>query len=284
MIVFAKTTCSSTPLLAPRLICCRNLLIYLDLFGTGAVFDMFPALKPGGYLFLAARVRGPALADFETVSRTPISACATIRCRQRTRLPPRRSTWTSSRMWGGGRANDALPPWWMTRSPRCMRVPEPRAPPRVLSTRHQIEHVSEGAGRFVAFGQGVPSRNLLNNVAVDIRVELRTALYRASSSGTSIQAVFHREDAGESGPGRTLALSVHPVPAGELTGEHWLVMFDETPAADPQIDRPRIRMTPPVAAAALRTRTACSSCICRTRWAARRVSTESSSPNENCRP
>lgn len=75
LIVFAHhNLLSDPPFSRLDLICCRNLLIYLDRTAQAAVLDMFAyALKPGGYLFLGTAESVDALSDaFELVDKSQI--------------------------------------------------------------------------------------------------------------------------------------------------------------------------------------------------------------------
>ena len=219
------------------LICCRNLLIYLDRTAQEAVLDLFAyALKPGGYLFLGnAESTEIAATSFVPVSkahriyRLRPEAGAKLRTRVRMPLtlvaasasaPVTAVTQTRSFESGQAQSSSALHQTALVAA----------APPNVLiNADHELEHVSPGAGRFVAFGEGVPTRSLLGNVAADIRTELRAALYRANDSRRSVKAVFRRDgDAAE--PGAVMTLTVHPVEGNDGDRLHWLVVFEESPA------------------------------------------------------
>ena len=252
MIVFARhNLLNDPPFSRLDLICCRNLLIYLDRTAQAAVLEIFAyALKPGGYLFLGNAESVDSLSNaFEIVNKEQrlyrLRPDATTSLPRRTHLLPD--------------PLPALPQALASRTPRDPFALQERplaeerpvaalheralvaaAPPSVLiNAEYELERVSAGAGRFVTFGEGIPSHNLLNNVAPDIRLELRTALLRASDSNRSVQSVFLRE--GVKGPdtGPVMTLSVHPVKGEGTESLHWLVLFDEhmqqeTPAVQPE--------------------------------------------------
>ncbi|MDR5798024.1 CheR family methyltransferase [Caballeronia sp. LZ008] len=72
MIVFAKhNVLSDPPFSRLDLVCCRNLMIYLDRTAQAVVLDMFAyALKPGGYLFLSNAESIDIMSTaFETISK-----------------------------------------------------------------------------------------------------------------------------------------------------------------------------------------------------------------------
>jgi two-component system, chemotaxis family, CheB/CheR fusion protein len=234
MIVFARhNVLGDPPFSRLNLVCCRNLLIYLDRTAQAAVLEMFAyALKPGGYLFLGnAESIDVASTAFETINKEhriyrlrPDAATA------RTRIP--------SQLLNLGPPPALAPP---VQGPRVLHATQHQplatlhesalvtaSPPSVLiNADHDIERVSPGAGRFVAFAEGLPTRNLLNNVAPDIRVELRTALFRAAESLQPVHSVFRRSDAQGPNNGAVMVLSIHPVKAADADPVHWLVLFFE---------------------------------------------------------
>jgi two-component system CheB/CheR fusion protein len=110
------------------------------------------------------------------------------------------------------------------------RVVEKYAPPSVL-VNHELDivHVSEHAGKYLAVAGGEPTRQLLRLIHPALRLDLRTALYTARTSGNETRVV--RFDDG--GP-RAVELRVRSVSHPELGGGSLLVMFDElAPDAHP---------------------------------------------------
>jgi two-component system, chemotaxis family, CheB/CheR fusion protein len=66
------------------------------------------------------------------------------------------------------------------------------APPSLLvDSQHDIMHLSPSAGRYLQFGGGEPSRNLLSAIHPSLRIELRAALFRVAQSAerTEVPAV-----------------------------------------------------------------------------------------------
>ena len=237
LIVFARhNVLSDPPFSRLDLICCRNLLIYLDRTAQAAVLNMFAyALKPGGYLFLGnAESIDAASENFEIISKE----------HRIYRLRPEASAFNRMRFPSQVADTAAVVPLapasrgFFAASDTSLAAMHERAlasaaPPSVLiSAEHDIERVSSGAGRFVTFGEGAPTRNLLNNVAADIRVELRTVLFRANATGQSAQTVFKRDVAeGAGNASNLLSLSVHPVRSDHAEVMHWLVVFEERSGA-----------------------------------------------------
>lgn len=245
MLVFARhNVLSDPPFSRLDLICCRNLLIYLDRAAQATVIEMFAyALKPGGYLFLGNAESVDALSTaFEPVNkeqriyRLRPGAVTSARVRLSSQLE----------IVGPLASSVAVPmppdPFALQEKPVATlheRALVEASPPSVLiNADYELERVSAGANRFVAFGAGVPSRSLLNNVAPDIRVELRAALFRANESGETVHTVFLRNGKQGGDTGSVLTLSVHPVKSEGTEAMHWLVLFHEQPEASAPAPEP----------------------------------------------
>ena len=223
------------------LICCRNLLIYLDRTAQEAVLEVFAyALKPGGYLFLGnAESIEMASASFEPVSKVHriyrLRPEAAAKLRMRARVPQPLVAASAAAALGSFVAQPHLSRFEPSQAQPSAEVLHQlalvaAAPPNVLiNADHELERVSPGAGRFVAFGEGVPTRNLLSNVAADIRTELRAALYRANDSRKPVKAVFRRDDEAAA-PGTVMTLTVRPVEGAQGERIRWLVLFEESAA------------------------------------------------------
>ncbi|MDR5776662.1 MULTISPECIES: CheR family methyltransferase, partial [unclassified Caballeronia] len=240
MIVFAQhNVLSDPPFSRLDLVCCRNLLIYLDRTAQAVVLDMFAyALKPGGYLFLGnAESIDMISTAFETISkehriyRLRGDAGANARARMPSQLMDtgthrasgsRRKPVTRSFDTPRGKSLEAL-------HDRALAAAS--APSVLINADYEIERVSPGASDFIVFSAGVPTRNLLNNVAPDIRLELRAALYRASASQQVVKAVFSRRDQEGRATGPVMTLTVDPVKAADEESTYWLVLFDQPPEA-----------------------------------------------------
>jgi two-component system, chemotaxis family, CheB/CheR fusion protein len=236
-IVFARhNVLGDPPFSRLDLICCRNLLIYLDREAQAAVLDMFVyALKPGGYLFLGNAESIDSMSkSFQTVDkenriyRVRPEAAATLHMRIPTQLLNRDALPAAP--------TAAHPPrtYQATRDQELAGMHEralvaASAPSVLINADYEIVRVSPGAGHYVGFGEGPPTRNLLNNVASDIRVELRAALFRAGETLQPVHSVFQRRDQqGKStGESPNMVLAIHPVKGLDSDAMHWLVLFDE---------------------------------------------------------
>ena len=69
------------------------------------------------------------------------------------------------------------------------RLLEEYAPPSlVVDDQHNIVHLSDRAGRYLLFGAGEASLNLLQVVRQELRIDLRTALLQAAQKRTTVAA------------------------------------------------------------------------------------------------
>jgi two-component system CheB/CheR fusion protein len=213
------------------LICCRNLLIYLDRAAQAHVLEMFRiALKPGGYLFLGTSESTDAVGSLFT----PVDKKNRI-FRVNPDLPPGRHMPLISD------APPTLQTGTLAQTRRtAKRVSNERpsfaelhqaaleqfSPPSVLiNAEHEVLHLSNGVGRFLERASGEPSNNLLNNVRPDIRLELRTALFKAGQTSRSVETRLVQRQ--QNGRQVFLNITVRPLQQEEGDPKLTLVVFDE---------------------------------------------------------
>jgi two-component system, chemotaxis family, CheB/CheR fusion protein len=220
------------------LICCRNLLIYLDREAQRKILEMFHfALRPGGFLFLGNSESADVCTElFEPVdkkNRIFRAVSGPVAGRQIPILPP------------NGREPSAPQPSRESASRKQsfaeihQRVLEQYAPPSLIVTPDaEIVHMSDRAGHFLRYVGGEPSHNLLSLVRPELRLELRTALFQASQSGKSVEARRVKIMRGE----RAFYVNMvaRPFKNGPEGKEFILVLFDEvedTMSGDPDLPR-----------------------------------------------
>jgi two-component system CheB/CheR fusion protein len=194
------------------LISCRNLLIYLQRNLQERVAELFHyALKPEGYLFLGNAE------SLEGVSRLFRAVDNTQRIYRRDLLPAHGSAHLPELPLAGTmHARLALfglrpvsPPQTVSDAELHRQALEAHAPPSLLvDAEANIVHVSETANRYLQFPSGSPSLSLYRAALPELRLELKTALYRA----------LERDEATFSAP----------VPV-EIRGQHCLVQLFVTP-------------------------------------------------------
>jgi two-component system CheB/CheR fusion protein len=95
-------------------------------------------------------------------------------------------------------------------------------PSLVVDADHEIIHLSENANRFLQFPEGEPTRNLLRLVAPILRVELRTALLRATETNQTVEILRRVIDL----VGGPKAVSLRVSPAGDVAPGCLLVLFE----------------------------------------------------------
>ncbi len=209
------------------LICCRNLLIYLDRSVHAEVLEMFHfALKPGGYLFLgSSESADSASALFSVVDKKNRIFRATSVARSPRYMPGMPSGAVSALPVLRGMA-PAADKRRVTFSELHRRLAEQHAPPSVLIDGDgNIVHLSEQAGRFLRHSGGEPSHQLLSLVHPALRLELRTAIFQAAESGKSVEARRVRMSA--DGSDRYVTMIVRPVHEPEVGNPLALVLFDD---------------------------------------------------------
>ena len=215
------------------IICCRNLLIYLDRAAQAHVLEMFRiALRPGGYLFLGTSESIDAVGSLFT---------AVDKKNRIYRANPELPSGRHMPLISDAPFKPGAPsPMEALRSPKRaerlsfaelhQRALEHFSPPSVLiNGEYEVLHLSSGVGRFLERAGGEPSNNLLNNVRPDLRLELRTALFKAAQTSGSVETrlVQRRDD------GRQVFLNITVRPLQQGDGEDkdaprlTLVVFDE---------------------------------------------------------
>ncbi|HEX8678331.1 MAG TPA: CheR family methyltransferase, partial [Chthoniobacterales bacterium] len=103
------------------------------------------------------------------------------------------------------------------------------APSVVVNEAHDIVHLSEHAGRYLHFTGGEPTANLPKVIHPALRVELRTALFRAGQTKAAVNA-SPVTVATASGT-ETITLCVRPVQGDLLEQGFYLVTFAKTEEA-----------------------------------------------------
>ena len=191
MVLFAnQNVINDPPFSHLDLVSCRNVLIYLDAQAQERVLETAHfALHPGGYLLLGSsesigeasdlfatvgrhehvfQARNVAYRRFPLVDRVPEIVTRTASPVQRSDEPRRESP----------RA---------TFGDLHLLLLEQYAPPSVVvNDDYDIIHLSPRVGRYLQIGGGEPTKNLPQLVHPELRLELRGALYQATSARTSV--------------------------------------------------------------------------------------------------
>ncbi|QEZ45755.1 CheR family methyltransferase [Cupriavidus oxalaticus] len=216
---------SDPPFSRLDLICCRNLLIYLDREAQAEILRTFHfALRPGGYLFLGSSEAADSVSNlFSVVDKKARIYRANVAVRVETPLP------LSAGMLNARSPVTVLQPAGKRKfsfGDLHQRLIEQHAPPSVLVSRDsEIVHLSDRAGRFLQYAGGVPSHNIIGAVRQELRLELRTAIYQALQTNHSVEA--RRVQLERDGRQFFVNMTARPVHDAEANGDFVLVLFDE---------------------------------------------------------
>jgi len=246
------------------LISCRNLLIYLDRDAQQRAFEIFHfALRSEGSLFLGASesidedsqtfravdkkhrlfVKRPAI-------RSNLAVPAHVGVGPRAvglNDPLESGSSTSTSVLGRASqslpqlptfAHDARSAWGELHFKLIERFGPPSL---IVNEDQQILHLSASAGKFLQFTGGEPSMNLVRAVHPLLRVELRSALYRARQTGEPASAFRVPM---QNGAVQSL-VDIHVTPTQELAPDYYLVMFDAHETRDP-VPLPRAEEDPAI--------------------------------------
>ncbi len=225
------------------LICCRNLLIYLNRAIQERVVETFHfALRPGGYLFLGAsespdgandlflRVDGAA----HIYESRAVTSRVALPIADTPFPPPRVEARTPE-----PRAAEKVAP-----ADLHLRLLEQYAPPSVvIADDHTVVHTSDSAGRYMQIRGGEPSRDLLVLVRPELRSDLRAALHQSAKARTTVEV---RDVLVPLGDGdHRIDISVRPVlRGGDPARGFFLVIFTEA-AAPSDRKEPSVTLTSP---------------------------------------
>lgn len=167
------------------LVCCRNVLIYLNHTAQTRVMETFHfALNPSGFLFLGTSESTDGAGDLYTVFNREQHIFRTREMAFRTSYPVPESI-PALKVEPNRQATPPIP-----RENRLQerinsgelhqRLLEQYAPPSiVINEDFDILHLSEKAGRYLQFSGGEISQNLVQLVKNELRLELQAALYQA---------------------------------------------------------------------------------------------------------
>jgi two-component system CheB/CheR fusion protein len=231
------------------LVSCRNVLIYLDHPARQRTLEIFHfALRLDGLLFLGSSESvGEAPVLFEVVDekhclfrRRPYQHLAYA-------LPIGATGLAREAGWA---LDDVVPPieaeaaFAHAHAPgQGVRVPTDGGPDRagqvhlrlierysppslVVDAEFEVLHLSQRAGRYLRFGGGEPSRNLLRIAHPQLAVELRAALNRVAQTGKPTEVLGLPVDL----DGRSMLIDLSVAPADEIAPQCLLVVFNERPA------------------------------------------------------
>ena len=227
------------------LISCRNLLIYLNRDAQDRVLDTFHfALNPEGRLFLGTSesvedsrlflvldkknriyTRRPGTRAGLPVPLGPRALLRVLESQSRTRVElfshGKRFVQDSvAAVHGTFKRNTDRG----TLAELHFRLIERFGPPSVIvNPDHDVVHISEHAGEFLKFSGGEPTLNLLQIVHPMLRVELRTALFRATDLNEPVESLGVPVQI----DGQPCVVDLRVAPAYEIAPGYLLVVFEK---------------------------------------------------------
>jgi two-component system CheB/CheR fusion protein len=218
------------------LISCRNVLIYLERSVQRQILELFHfALRPNGYLFLGTAESADAADDLFAVVdkkwRIYRARVVTHRAKPAMGFPPLAQT-------EPGTPDERTAPLQLLRPPASpaqrnfsyselhQRALETFSAPSVIIDRESnVVHLSDNAGRFLRHVGGELSSNIMTLVMPDLRLDLRTAIFRALQTGTSVEA--RRVKWAHEGRISWINMTVRPFHDAVANAEFLLIVFDE---------------------------------------------------------
>lgn len=206
------------------LVCCRNVLIYLDQVMQEYVFRLFRyALNPGKYLFLgSSEAVGPAQSFFSMVEDTrsilKLKSPQSEEVQHVPLFPPSQASVESS----------ARPTEPVTKAFDMTTIHQRllmrQVASLVVDENHEIVHLTDRASRFLQHEAGEPTHNLLEKVPPVLRLELRGALFQAFQKGEATERTVPFPV--PEGPSDYVKMTVHPVEDAELDRALVQVQFE----------------------------------------------------------
>ncbi len=229
LVFSAHNVLSDPPFTRMDLICCRNLMIYLDRPGQEQLLRQFHyALKPRGLLFLGSSetpdAAGELFDNIDRIHRVYRAGAGASRARVLPTAPARVPSFAAP----SPRPTDAeraLPPLEALHQ----RVLLGYAPPTVLvDADDTVLHVSERASHLLRLPEGAPTNKLMALVRPELRAELRAAMSLATRTGVLVEAPRVRLSV--NGEMREIAMRARPAAHEDPKGLT-LIEFDEFQAS-----------------------------------------------------
>ena len=225
VIFSAHNLLSDPPFTRMDLICCRNVLIYLNRSAQAQALRSFHfALKLHGLLFMgSSETVDAAEGHFEDVDKIRRIYRVNAKSTKARVLPPIPTRIPDVYVGPVGLVREVAPkpPLEMLHE----RILREYSPPTVLVDQDDtVLHVSERASHLLRVPEGAPTNKLLKLIRPELRVELRTAIHRAAQTGSSIEA--SRVRLVVNGVPHAVIMTVRPA-LDEAPGRMMLIVFNE---------------------------------------------------------
>ncbi|MGH8162020.1 MAG: PAS domain-containing protein, partial [Gammaproteobacteria bacterium] len=203
-------------------------LIYLDTEVQEKVFELFHfALKPSGHLFLgSSESLGETRRLFGEVDHKAKIFQKRRVANAELHFPLLPNTGVPA---PGPRseAGEAPPAASLQELARAQLLAHYAPPFVIVDENHDMTYISGRVGKYLEPSTGAPSRNILDMAREGLRIELRTALYRALHGGEATNA--RRVRVQTNGEAERVGLTVQPLTEAE---GHVLVVFEALEAGE----------------------------------------------------
>jgi two-component system CheB/CheR fusion protein len=215
------------PFLRLDAITCRNLLIYLNRDAQRHLFELFHfVLVPGGWLLLGNSESLDTKTELFTTFDKRYRIYRT-KNGKRDRLPIQNFRFAITQPQNSlAQAKGVIEPLRVPLADFHRRVLDQHSAASVIvDNSYEILHLSDHAGRFLRFGSGEPSHNLLKVIYPELRIELRRVLLQAGQQGKSIESARIKIERPEGL--RYVRITARPVKnEDEEANNYILVLFD----------------------------------------------------------
>jgi two-component system CheB/CheR fusion protein len=210
------------------LISCRNLLIYIDRIMQAQILQLFHfTLRPERFLMLGVSESTDGVPHLflpiDKVQRlfqrrTTPSTAALVPS-----LPLLNPSYRQALR--GIPGGDTLPPSFEELATQALIHYAP--PGLIINEEYDIVHLARSAGRFLQFADGSPSPNVFKVLHPELRLELRSALYKALPQGQRTETRPVRLHVGD--VLRQISLVVQPLFEPQWARGHVLILFHDMP-------------------------------------------------------
>jgi two-component system, chemotaxis family, CheB/CheR fusion protein len=236
MILFANHNIIKDPPFSKLdMVTCRNMLIYLNQIAqTRAIQTIHFGLNPGGFLFIGSSESidsSPEL--FVQVSKEHYvyqSRQVALRPIPVSDIQPSFRFGMSRIQETGTQERKALER--ITYNDLHQQLLEKYAPPSVVvNSEFDLVHLSDRAGKYLAYSGGEPSNNILKLIRPELRLELRSGLYQALQNKANLE--LKNLKFALDGSEIPLNILIRPVfGPNEISRGYILVIFDEQGSFD----------------------------------------------------
>ena len=239
MVLFAKhNLLKDPPFSRLDLITCRNLLIYFNHAAQKRAMETFHfASNPGAFVFLGTSESIDGASDlFASVSKEhrvfqSREVVSKIQYQATEMWQPMLYGDTKKAAMSVQERENRLLERISFSELHQMMLEKYAAPSLVINENYDIVHLSPKAGRFLQFAGGEPTKNLLQLVRPELRLEIRTALFQAVQRRANVIAADVKVQT--DGQPETISVQIRPVLRADDTARGFLlVLFNSSRTED----------------------------------------------------